>query len=384
MLASSQFILFQLGRLAVVLLLPALALSTVAGIDVLMSILVVGILCVIYTLFGGMKAVIWTDAVQAVVLLLGAGWALGHLLHEIPGGITTVVQTVQDRERFFHSVPWSWDVTVASGWFIMLGSLFSNLFSYTASQDVVQRYVTTRDEQGARRAIWGNVLLSPVAQALFFAIGSCLLAYYVHFPARLNVALENDAVFPQFIVQQMPAGLAGLLVAAIFAASQSTISSSLNSVSTAYVVDFHRRWAPQSSDAAELRLARWVTAIAGATGILIAIVLAKSGIPKSLWETFLTVVGLFSGAISGLFVLGIFSRRANGPGALVGGLTSVGLVMVVYWNQWTTFWLFSVIGVLSCVFVGWVTSLGFAGGPVDVRLTLYGLNRPQRSVPPQG
>lgn len=375
LLASSQFILFQLGRIAVVLLLPALALSTVAGIDIVFSILVVGVLCLAYTLFGGMTAVIWTDAAQAVVLMVGATWAVCYLLLETPGGVSTVVETVQQRGRFFQNVPWSWDITLATGWFIMIGSLFTNLFSYTASQDVVQRYITTKDEKAAAKAIWANVILSPLAQAIFFAIGSCLLAYYVQFPARLSVSLENDSVFPQFIVRQMPAGAAGLIIAAIFAASQSTISSSLNSLATAYAVDFQRRFTPQISEAEELRVARWATLLSGVLGIALAIFLAKSGVPKSLWETFLTVVGLFSGAISGLFVLGIFSRSANGSGAIVGGLLSVVLVFIVYVANATTFWLFSVIGVTSCVVIGWLASKLFPRESVDEKLTIYGLRR---------
>lgn len=375
LLASSQFILFQLGRIAVVLLLPALALSTVAGIDIVFSIVVVGVLCLAYTLFGGMTAVIWTDAAQAVVLMVGATWAVCYLLLETPGGVSTVVDTVQQHGRFFQNVPWSWDITIATGWFIMIGSLFTNLFSYTASQDVVQRYITTKDEQAAAKAIWANVILSPLAQAIFFAIGSCLLAYYVHFPTRLSVSLENDSVFPQFIVRQMPAGAAGLIIAAIFAASQSTISSSLNSLATAYAIDFQRRFTPGISEDQELRVARWATLLSGILGIALAIFLAKAGVPKSLWETFLTVVGLFSGAISGLFVLGIFSRSANGKGAVVGGLMSVVLVLVVYVTNATTFWLFSVIGVTSCVAIGWLASKLFPRTPVDEKLTIYGLRR---------
>lgn len=371
-LASFQFILFQLGRVAVVLLLPALALSTAAGIDIVFSIVVVGSLCLAYTLFGGMKSVIWTDAAQAVVLMLGALGSLGYLLWVIPGGMTRVVSTVHERGRFFESVPWSWDVTLATGWFIMLGSLFTNLFSYTASQDVVQRYVTTVDEKAAARAIWGNALLSPLAQALFFAIGSCLLAFYVQFPQRLDVGVSNDAVFPFFIVREMPVGFAGLIVAAIFAASQSTVSSSLNSLATAYAIDFHQRLVPNQTDDQQLRVARWTTLVAGLLGIGLAIYLAKSGVPRSLWETFLTVVGLFSGAISGLFVLGIFTRSTTGQGALVGGVASMSVVLVVYWTQATTFWLFSVIGVTTCVTVGWLASQWLGRRLADPSLTIYG------------
>jgi solute:Na+ symporter, SSS family len=163
MLASSQFMLFQLGRVAVVLFLPSLALSTVAGIDITISIVSVGLLCVVYTMFGGMRAVIWTDAVQTAVLMGGALWALATLIRRIPGGVSEIVAVADQQQRFFGSLDWSWDYTLATGWIIMLGSLFSNLFSFTASQDVVQRYLTTADERTAARALWTNSLLAPPA-----------------------------------------------------------------------------------------------------------------------------------------------------------------------------------------------------------------------------
>ena len=258
----------------------------------------------------------------------------------------------------------------------MIGSIFSNLFSYTASQDVVQRYLTTADRKSAARAVWTNAVISPIAQILFFAIGTALFAFYRLHPGELDPLMpRTDSIFPLFIVRELPAGVAGLIVAGIFAAAQSTLSSSLNSMATAYVTDFHRRLRPQATDAACLKLAKWLTGVIGLAGTGIALVLAQADI-RSLWETFLEVIGLFGGTVSGLFVLGIFVRRANGGGALIGALASALCVGLVWYNKWTVFWVFPVIGVGVCLLAGWLASLLLPRPAAEVdELTLAGLRR---------
>jgi len=359
MIASGLFILFQCGRVAIVLFLPSLALATVSNMDVLTSILLMGLLCVIYTVLGGIEAVIWTDFVQTLILMGGAIWALVAIVLRVDGGAGAVVQEAAAQGMFFQTVPWALDVAVASGWLIMLGGIFNNLFPYTASQDIVQRYVTTPDRKTAARAIWTNALMAIPAQAIFFAIGTALFVFYRHHPERLDPTVQTDGIFPLFIVNELPAGLAGLIVAGIFAAAQSTLAGSLNSIATVWVTDFHRRLRPQTSDAACLKLARWVTAIVGIVGTGIAVVLAKADI-RSLWETFIAVIGLFGGTISGLFLLGVFSRRAHGAGALVGAIASALVVGYAYLNH-VNLWLYSFIGVGSCMVAGWAASLLLPG-----------------------
>ncbi len=354
--ASLQFILFQLGRIAVVLFLPSLALATVAGVNIYVSIVLVGVLCMAYTMLGGMKAVIWTDAVQAVILLGGALIALIAIIDRVPGGVGQIISVADEGQKFFHSLSWSWDTTIATGWAIMFGSIFSNLFSYTASQDVVQRYLTTSDQKMAGRAIWVNAIMAPLAQALFFAIGTGLFAFYYYHPHKLHPAIANDGIFPFFVVQELPVGLAGLIVAAVFAASQSTVSSSLNSLATAVVTDFYRRFQPQASDRRALSLARFVTLIAGLIGIGLAIVLASLGEIRSLWEIFIAVLSLFGGSVSGLFFMGMFTTKTHGTGAMVGALASVAVVMWMFFSG-GLFWWYSVAGVFVCVFVGYTVSL---------------------------
>ncbi|MEW6156504.1 MAG: sodium/solute symporter [Verrucomicrobiota bacterium] len=355
LMASALFILYQCGRVAVVLFLPSLALATVSNIDVLTSVLVMGLLCVIYTVLGGIEAVIWTDFIQTIILLGGAIWALASIVGQLHGGVGDWMTEISRQGKFFETVNWNFDIVVATGWTIMLGNIFNHLFSYTASQDIVQRYVTTPDRQTAARAIWTNALMAAPAQAIFFAIGTALFLFYRQNPDRLDPMVQTDGIFPLFIVNEMPIGVAGLIVAGIFAAAQSTLAGSLNSIATVWVTDFHRRLKPQTSDAACLKLARWITAIVGMLATGMAVVLAKADI-RSLWETFLAVLGLFGGTISGLFLLGVFSRRAHGRGAMAGALASAALVGLIYFYKLTSIWLYSLVGVLSCVLLGWLAS----------------------------
>jgi Na+/proline symporter len=191
--------------------------------------------------------------------------------------------------------------------------------------------------------------------------------------------LANDGIFPFFIVTEMPVGVAGLIVAAIFAASQSTVSSSLNSFATAYTTDFHRRWRPETSDGRALVIARRATLLIGLLGIALAMFLANLNDVRSLWETFLAILGLFGGTVSGLFALGIFTRRAHGLGALLGALGSVTLVVCVYLFGWMSFWLYSAIGVCSCCLGGYFLSLILPGTARTQGLTIYSMQLAPKS-----
>ena len=374
LIASALFMLFQCGRVAIVLFLPSLALATVSDMDVTTCIVLMGVLCVIYTVLGGMEAVIWTDFIQTLILMGGAIWALVAIVLRVDGGVGSIIQEASAHGKFFQTVPWSLDVAIASGWIIMLGGIFMNLFPYIASQDIVQRYVTTPDRKTAAKAIWTNALIAVPAQAVFFAIGTALFVFYRHNPECLDPAVQTDGIFPLFIVNELPMGVAGLIVAGIFAAAQSTLAGSLNSIATVWVTDFHRRLYPKFSDAGCLKVARWITVIIGFAGTGLAVVLAKTDV-RSLWETFIAVISLFGGTISGLFLLGVFSRRAHGTGALIGAVSSALLVGAVYASNLAVFWLYAVIGVISCVVVGWLASLIIPGPRAPDGLTVYTMGK---------
>jgi SSS family transporter len=345
----------------------------VSELDLTTSILLMGVLCTLYTMMGGLEAVIWTDVLQTFVLVGGAFVSLAFVLVSAEGGVAAMVRLATSKGKLFERVAWEGPLLSGTAVTIIVGSLFHNLFAYTASQDVVQRYVTTRDEATARRAIWLNGIMSVPAQAVFFCIGTALFAFYAWRPERLDPAMSTDAIFPFFIVHELPAGLAGLIVAGIFAASQSTLSSSMNSIATAYVTDVHRRLRPQATDAACLRLARAITLGTGVLGIGIALWIGGSGV-RSAFEAFLSVIGLFGGPVSGLFALGIFSRRANGRGALMGAI--VGAVTVYLLRTHVHFYAYAFTGVTVTMTVGYVASLVLPARPKDLAgLTLYTLAR---------
>ncbi len=354
MYASVSFVLYQLGRMAIVLFLPAIALSTVTGISVYTCILVMGVLSTLYTVMGGMKAVIWTDVVQVFVLYGGALLSLVILLTTLDGGLSGMVSEGLEYDKF-HMFNWTWDWTTTAVWVVVVGNLFMNLVPYTSDQAVVQRYFTTKDEKTAARSIWTNAILIIPSTLTLFLLGTGLWAFYRANPELLNPSLPTDSIFPLFISQQLPAGIAGLLIAAVFAASMSTLDSSLNSVSAALVTDFFVRFRPRSSDRTRLALARVLTAGLGALATATSITLATFDI-GSLWDTFQGMMGLLGGGLAGLFALGIFFRSANGAGAMTGAISSV---LILYWVQQHTdlhFFLYGAVGVLSCVVIGLASS----------------------------
>lgn len=351
---SASFIVMQLGRTAIVLYLPALALSTVSSFDMRTCILIMGIICILMTFEGGLESVVWTDVVQTVILLLGALVTLVVACMHIPGGAAKIWEVATTDDKLFGPLQWTTDLTIGTAWVILIGNLFSNLIPYTATQDVVQRYVSTKDEKQAARSIWTNALMVVPSTALFFAVGTALYAFYRLNPDRLDPALKNDAIFPLFIVSELPAGLGGLVVAGIFAAAQPT--SSLNSIATAWVTDFQARLNPDMNDASRLKVAKWVTVLSGIAGTAIALLMTRYEI-ASLWDAFLGMLGLTGGALAGLFALGIFTTRAHGVGAMIGAISSVVVLYYVQRHTALHFFTYGAIGILTSFCVGWLASV---------------------------
>jgi Na+/proline symporter len=258
------------------------------------------------------------------------------------------------EQKFFSNVAWTWDWTAATATVIFVGSFLSNLIPYTASQDVVQRYLTTKDEKQAARAIMVNAALTVPSSILFFAVGTALFVFYKSLPARLDPHVATDAIFPLFMVRELPVGVAGLVVAGIFAAAQPT--SNLNSMATAFVTDFYQRVSPGVSDDRVVRLAQRITVLFGVMGTGVALLLVKLQL-ASLWDFFMQLIGLTGGALAGLFALGIFTRRANGPGALVGAVAGVIVLYVVQRHTRVSFFLYGGTGILVTFLVGYAASL---------------------------
>lgn len=358
---SASFILYQLGRMGVVLFLPALALEAATGLDVYLCIAMMGLLATVYTVMGGIEAVIWTDVLQVFVLVGGALCVIVLVAMGVPGGFGTLVEEASAAGKF-RLADVSWDLARPTILVIALGAIFNNLVPYTTDQAVIQRFLTTPDEASARKAIWTNAWLSIPASLLFFGLGSALFVYYSHHPSEVNPAAPADQILPWFVATELPAGVAGLVIAGVFAAAMSSLDSSMNSIATAGVTDFYRRFREGASDAACLRLAKRLTVLLGAVGTGVAMVLASTDL-KSLLDTFLSVVGLMGGTLGGLFALGLFTKRVNERAALVGAAVSVATLMTVWSTGVVSGLLFAAIGVMTTYVVGALTSLVLAAEP---------------------
>ncbi len=351
---SVAFIFLQLGRMGVVIFLPAIALSAVTGFNLYLAILLMGLLSTFYTALGGMEAVIWSDVMQVIVLLGGAFFSLIILVSNIEGGASGLIEIATSEDKF-HMLTWSWDATTTAVWVVLGGSIFSNLIPYTADQTVVQRYLTTANENLAARSVWTNAALTIPGSLLFFCLGTALFVFYQQHASALEPSLSTDAIFPLFIIQQLPQGISGLLIAGIFAAAMSSLDSSLNSAAAALVCDFYKRFKSRSTASTRLRLAKWLTVGLGFLATAISLLMATIEI-ASLFDFFLELLGLLGSSLAGLFALGIFTRSAHGTGALIGACTSVIVLYLVSAFTAIHFFLYASIGILTCFVVGYIMS----------------------------
>ncbi|SFG39627.1 sodium:solute symporter family transporter [Pontibacter chinhatensis] len=370
-LASLLYIMLQLGRLAIVLLLPSLALTLVTGINVNLCILLMGIITIFYTMKGGIEAVVWTDVAQVVILLGGALVCLVMIPFQLEADADTIWQTIQQNEKL-NILDLTFSLNEPTLWVVILGGLAINVISYGTDQSVVQKYLTTKNEAESKKSMRLGAWMALPSAIIFFSIGTMLYLFFREHPEKVNYQLQSqDAIFPWYIVTELPAGITGLLIAAIFAAAMSTLSSSMNSVTTAIITDFYRRFVPTKSDKSYLSTAKYITLTIGVVGTSLALVMAQWGI-SSLWDQFNTILGLFTGGLGGLFMLGIFTKRANAKGAITGLLLS-GLVQF-YISQYTNInlLLYAFTGLASCVIFGYLFSLLFGGQEREHEgLTIY-------------
>ncbi len=349
LMASTLFCIFMVARMALVMYLPSLALTAVTGIDIYLCIIMMGLVTIIYCTMGGVEAVIWGDVVQGCILVGGAIFAAVYLWAGTEGGFAGAWQLATDNDKMRLFV-WSLDYRRVTFWVAIIGGgIANNLISYTSDQTVIQRYMTTKDEKSAGRSILVNSFMSVCISVAFYFIGTGLYTFYKTHPQSLDITTAHaDAIFPYFMMSQMPAGLAGLLIAAIFAATMSTISSNINSVSTAFSVDFIQRFRPKTSDVALLRTARWTCVVSGLIGLGIALLMATWDI-ASLLDYFNTILGLLTSGLGGLFVMAVFFPCIKGRAALTGFIAGEAAVFLMWLLTDVNFFLFGAAGIVVSV-----------------------------------
>ena len=353
MLGAVMFIIYQLGRMSIIMYLPSMALAEVTGLDVNMLIVVMGVIAIIYSYSGGLKAVLYTDFIQGTVLIVGIALSLVAMIGSIHGGWGTIWDTLTTGHKFMleNEVWFSPDIVSSSVFIIFIGGGLGTFASYISSQDIVQRFTTTTDMKQLNKMTLGNGAVSIFAATVFFLVGTALFVFYQQNPELLTTD-RRDLVLAAYITYELPAGLTGILLAALFAAAQSTLSTGINSVATSWVLDIQDILKPNVPMKTQTRIAQFISLGIGILSIVVAIVMAGSDI-RSAYQWFNSFIGLALGALAGMFVLGAFCRKANAKGALVGFLVSSAVVLYLkYFVPSVSFWSYTLITIVISLVVG--------------------------------
>jgi len=366
--AGLAIVLKVIGRMSIVMLLPALALATVTGLNVYLSILLMGVITTIYAMEGGFEAVVWTDVLQTVVMVGGVTIAIGHIAGGVPGGLGGIVDTASAAGKF-HAVSWDFDLTKPTVW-VFMGMFVATLFFQISDQPLMQRMLATADERDAKRTVTIGNFIGLLSGFVFFFVGTALWTFYRAHPERLAATLSGDAIFPYFIVNELPHGVVGLIIAGLFAAAMGALSSMLNSSATVIVSDFYDTFRPNQTTAARTQLAWWVTLTCGIVATAMALFLAWRNVP-SLWDEFLRLAALLGGGFPGVFALGLLTRRANGPGVCIGAAAGIVFTWWVQTFTATSVFFHTFLAIACTMLVGYVASLCFA--PRGPAKTLRGL-----------
>jgi solute:Na+ symporter, SSS family len=326
--ASACYLLTQLARMGTVTYLMALPMSALLGWDVRAVIVITGASVTIYALAGGIVAVIYTDAVQTLLLAAGAVVCAAIMLVALPEGPGQLVRLAAAHDKFSLG-SFGPGLGEPTFWVVLVYGIAINLQNFGIDQNYVQRYLASKSGRDARRSVWlGGLTYLPLS-ALFLFIGTALFAFYTEnagmLPTSLRDASRSDSVFPWFIVSALPPGVSGLLIAAIFAAAMSTISTCLNSSATVLLTDYYRRYInPDADERTSLRVLRVTTVVWGVAGTAAAVAMTSV---RSALDAWWTLAGIFGGGTLGVFLLGFVSKRATNRSAAAGVATGVVLVV---------------------------------------------------------
>jgi len=330
-----SFVLFMVGRIAVILYLASLLLNTFVPWGIVLVIIVLGIITIAYTFLGGMEAVIWTDVMQSVVMIVGIIFCAITLTRDVFAQPDYLIQAALDADKFslgsakltLSSQQHLFDRTI---WVMIIFGVTENLRSLIADQNCVQKYSSVADERQAKRSIWIGMLIYIPLTAIFLYIGTALFAYYSPGGHQLGEGItKGSEVFPFFIAKQLPVGLKGLVVAAILAAAMSTVDSNLNCSATVLLLDFYKRYFnPNIGERGSIVFLRGMTIAWGALGTFFAILMIRA---ESILDLWWQISGIFGGGVLGVFILGLLRIRLR----LWQGLVSIGVSIAVI--AWATF-----------------------------------------------
>lgn len=324
---SICYLLTQLMRVGTILYLLALTLHAVFGWNLALIIVITGFIVATYSILGGLQAVVWTDAIQGILLICGALITIIFIVLKMPEGSEQVFRIASDHGKFSLG-SFSLDLSSSTFWVVLVYGLFINLQNFGIDQNYIQRYMASRTDRAAKRsALSGGLLYIPISMVFLF-IGTALYTYYTSGAALLPEELQSqdkaDQVFPYFITTQLPVGVGGLLIASIFAAGMSTISTSFNSSATVFFSDYYRKYVKkEEGEKGSMKVLYLSSVIISVLGIVIALAMINV---KSALDTWWKLASIFSGGMLGLFLLGAFSRRCTSREAIIGVVLGIAVI----------------------------------------------------------
>lgn len=324
---SLSFLLYMVGRSAVILYLAAMLMSTFVPIPIAYLILILGTVTIIYTLLGGMEAVVWTDVMQSAIMISGGIFCAGFLgWHVFSGPDPLIGQAIEAGKFSLGDLSFSFESRTV--WVMIIYGVTENLRNLIADQNYVQKYAAASSEKEARRSLWISAAIYLPMTALFLFLGTTLFAFYSGDTHTLADSIsKGDQVFPFFIINEIPIGLKGLIIAAILAAAMSTVDSALNCSATVTMLDFYKKYyRPDVSDKTAVFVLRLSTVVWGVLGTGFALLMIRA---KSALDTWWQISGIFGGGILGLFLLALLSRRIK----TWQGITAIAAsVLIISWG----------------------------------------------------
>ena len=333
--ASACYLLTQIMRMGTILYLLALPVNAMFGWNIVTIIVVTGLAVMVYSLLGGIQAVVWTDAIQGIIMISGAVLCVIYIMFAMPEGPGQMFEIASEHNKFSLG-SFSLSVKESTFWVVLIYGIFINLNNYGIDQNYVQRYMASKSDREAKRsALFGGLLYIPVS-LVFFMIGTALYSYYVAQPSALPAEYADpnmsDRVFPFFIVNNLPAGFTGLLIASIFAAGMSTISTSINSGSTVVLTDYYKRYVKKEvTDKDSMKVLYLSSFLFSVIGIIIGVAMINV---QSALDAWWKLASVFSGGMLGLFLLGAFVKVVNVRGAIIGVILGLLAILWLSLSPW--------------------------------------------------
>ena len=350
--ASSFYLLTQIARMGSILYLLALPMNELLGWNIESIILITILAIIAYSMMGGIKAVIWTEAIQGIILIGGALLCLVLLLFDMPEGPLQTFRIAWENNKFSLG-SFGTSLSESTFWVCMIYGIFTNLQNYGIDQNYVQRYHTAKSMKEAKfSALFGGYLFIPVS-AIFFLIGTGLYTFYQANPSLLPEGMGADFVFPFFIVNELPVGITGLLIASIFAAGMSTVATSVTSSSTIFLTDYYLHFRNQASNREKMIVLKTSSVLVGIMGALVAFAFLNAESALDVWWA---LSSIFSGGMLGLFLLGYLSKKARNIDAVLGVICGLIALIWAVVDPLVHANLAIVFGTLLVFFVGFLTS----------------------------